>query len=435
MIRHVPLTGALLSFLVMCTLSAVSSAAASEKRFNLRQAVEYALQNNGNLKAFKIEKGVREAARTKAGLFPNPVLEVDGTTGELTGSQFENTLWVGVSQEFPTAGKREKRRIAAEKELEGFSWQIDNSGRLLSEEVKTSYYDLLLAQQRVELAERSVKLNNQLLDVAEQRFEAGDIPELEVNLARVEVARSEGRRSDAERELYPAKARLLALMGLPPGETANFSGSLEGTPFTRSLSELKALALEKRPDIKALQAESAKGDADIVLAKAEQIPDITVGVGYQRENSAIDVSGDEIKTRDNLIGLKLSIPIPLFDRNQAGVKEALARKGSAENRYLHARQVIERETEAAFERLRTADKSLSIYARDIIPQLKENLQLVQEAYRIGEVGILAVIEEQKKFYEVNDDYLSALYNRQIALTKLEAAVGEEFNAITGGGER
>jgi len=427
--------GMLLLSPVMCTAIVASTAAAAEINFNIRQAVEFALQNNGNLKALKEEKGVHEAARTRAGLFPNPVLEVDGTTGEFTGSKFENTLWVGVSQEFLTAGKRGKRRVVAEKELEGFGWQIENSGRLLSEEVKTSYFDLLLAQKRLELAERSVKLNNQLHDVAKQRFEAGDIPELEVNLARVEVARSEGRRTDAERELLPAKARLLTLMGLSPSESAGFGGSLEGTPFNKTLPELKALALAKRPDIKALAAENAKGDANIALAKAERMPNITVGVGYQRENSAIDVSGEEVKTRDNLIGLKLSIPIPVFDRNQAGVKEALARKGSAENRYLYARQTIERETEAAFERLRSAEKSLSIYAKDIIPQLEENLKLVQEAYRIGEVGILVVIEEQKKFFEVNDDYLSALYNRQIALAKLEAAAGEEFDATTNGGEK
>lgn len=435
MIRPGLLTGALLLFPAICTVTAASPARAAEKSFTLRQAVEFALQNNGNLKALKEEKGIREAAKLKAGLFLNPALEVDGTSGELTGSKFENTLWVGVSQEFLTAGKRGKRQTVAEKELEGFNWQVQNSGRLLSEELKTAYYDLLLAQKKMELAESSVNLNTQLLDIAKQRFDVGDIPELEVNLARVEVARSDGRRSDAERELHPAKLRLLALMGLSAGESASFGGSLEGTQFNKSLPELKTLALANRPDIKALAAENAKGDAEIALAKAERIPNVTIGVGYQWENSAIDVSGVEVKSRDKLIGMKLSIPIPLFDRNQAGVKEALSRKGSAEYRYLYAQQVMERETEAAFARMKTAEKSVSIYAKHIIPQLDENLKLVQEAYRIGEVGILSVIEEQKKFFEVNDAYLSALYNRQAALVKLEAVVGSDLNLEATGGEK
>ena len=85
--------------------------------------------------------------------------------------------------------------------------------------------------------------------------------------------------------------------------------------------------------------------------------------------------------------------------------------------------------EAAYARLTAADKSLSIYARDIIPQLEENLKLVQEAYRLGEVGILSVIEEQKKFFEVNDGYLSALHARNVAFIKLESAVAVD---LTGG---
>ena len=421
----VSVTGTVYLFLACCSLTgATSAASAADKNFSVQQAVEYSLQNNGDLKALREEKGVREAGKIRADLYPNPVLEMDGTTGEFSGSPSENRISVGISQEFLTMGKRGKRLRVAEKELEGFDRQFDNSGRLLVEEVKATFYDLLLAEKKVELAERSIALNNQLLEVTKQRLEAGDIPELEVNLARVEVARSEGRKVDAERELYPAKARLLALMGLSPDQGAGFSGSLEVKPFTRSLLELKELALAKRPDVRALEVETAKGDAEIALARAGRIPNITAGLGYQRENTAIEVGGNDVKDRDNLIGLKLSIPIPLFDRNQAGIREAQARKGSAKNRYIFARTVVEREVEAAYARLTTTEKSLSIYAKDIIPQLEENLKLVQEAYRLGEVGILTVIEEQKKFFEVNDGYLTALYNRQTALVKLEAAVGE-----------
>ncbi|KAF0220109.1 MAG: cobalt-zinc-cadmium resistance protein [Geobacteraceae bacterium] len=429
MVRTVSVMGALFLFLAVNSLYGESSALAEEKNFTLRQAVEFSLQNNGELKALREEKGVREAGKIKAGLYPNPVLEMDGTTGELSGSPSENSISIGISQEFLTMGKRVKRLRVAEKEIESFDRQVDNSGRLIKEEVKTTFYDLLLAEKRVELAERSIALNNQLLEVAKQRLEAGDIPELEVNLAWVEVARSEGRKIEAERELYPARARLLALMGLPTAEAVNFSGSLDGKPFTKTLGDLKGLALAKRPDIRALEAEKAKNDAEIALAQAERIPNITAGLGYQRENTAIDVAGGEAKDRDNLIGLKLSIPIPLFDRNQAGIREAQARKGSAESRYAFARLTAERQVEAAYARVTTAEKSLSIYAKNIIPQLEENLKLVQEAYRLGEVGILTVIEEQKKFFEVSDGYLTALHDRQSALVKLESVTASE---LTGG---
>ena len=422
-------------FFVFFNYASMTVAYAAGDSFNLRQAVEFALQNNGELKALRDEAGIREAGSIKAGLYPNPVLEMEGTTGELTGSRFENGLSVAVSQEFLTAGKRGKRLQAAEKERESFTQQISNAGRLLSEEVKTTFYDLLLAEKRVGLAERALALNTQLYSIAKERFAAGDIPELEVNLAGVEVARSEGRKVEAERELFPVKARLLAIMGFPRDEAVIFNGSLEGKPFAKPLGNLKEEALVNRPDLKAREAEKAKSDAEMALARAERIPNVTAGFGFHRENTAIEIDDNDVKDQDNLIGLRLSIPIPFFDRNQAGIREAQARQGSAENRYLFARQVIEREVEAAYARLNTIEKSLSIYAKDIVPHLAENLKLVQEAYRLGEVGILTIIEEQKKFFEVNDGYLTALYSRQIALAKLEAAVGADLNMeITGGVE-
>jgi len=426
-VRHVYRAEAGFLFLALCCLSAVNPAFAAEKSFDLRQTVEFALRNNGALTALDEEKGVREASSIKAGLYPNPVLELQGSTGELTGSRFENSLSVGISQEFPTMRKRERRRLVAEKEMDSFDWQVENSKRLLAEEVRTVFSDLLLAGKRVALAERAIDLYRQLLDVTKLRFEAGDIPELEVNLARVEAARSEERKIGAEKELYPARVRLLGLMGLSLDAAVSFSGSLGETPVVMNLAELKGLALTGRPDLKSMAAEQARSEAAVALAQAERIPDITAGFGYQRVNTAIEVAGSEVKDQDNLIGIRLSIPIPLFDRNQAGVREALARQGSAESRYLAARKSAEREVEGAFARLAAADKALAIYRKDIIPQLEENLKLVQEAYRLGEVGILSVIEEQKKFFEVNDGYLSALQGRSAAFIKLESAVAADLS--------
>jgi cobalt-zinc-cadmium efflux system outer membrane protein len=423
-------------FVSICSLTGATPSFAESTAFTHPQAVSYALENNGELQALRQERGVCEAALTRAGLYPNPVLEAEGTTGELTGSPAENTLSVGISQEILTAGKRSKRLLAAEKELEGFDRQIDDAARRLAAEVKTAFYDLLLAQKKVELAERSHELSQRLVDVARLRFEAGDIPELEVNLSRVEASRSEARKAGAQGEITPAKAKLLLLMGLSPEDEARITGSLEGEAMSgKTLVELKALALSSRPDFAALAAEKAKVEAEERLARAERMPNLTAGIAYQRENTAIDVAGEEFKDLDNLISLSLSMPIPLFDRNQGGIREAAARKASAAARTVFTRQSVEREVEAAHARLAAAEKTLLLYAIGIVPQLEENLKLVQEAYQVGEVGILTVIEEQKKFFEVNEGYLNALHARQTARIELEKAVGVNLSSETSGGAK
>lgn len=411
---------------------ATASVHAEEKSVTLQQIITIAKEQNRELQAMREEKGIGEAGRIRAGLYPNPVLELDGATGSMTGSSGENRLAVGVSQEFLLGGKREKRLTVSDAELLRFDNRFKDAERQLIAEIKTGYYDLILAEGRRDLAESSSELNNQLLQIARERFGAGEIAELDVNLAKVETARSTGKSIEAELELVPLQQRLLSLMGVSSAENLKLAAPAETKSITANLAELKTLALDKRPDLRAAVAEKNKGEAEVALAEAERLPNVTAGVGFSWERSETSLGGLEERNTDYLIGLRLSVPITVFDRNQAGIKEALAKKSSAEIRQQFIRQNIEREVEAAQWRLTTAEKSLNIYAQEVIPQLSENLKLVQEAYRLGEVGILSVIEEQKKFIEVNDNYLAALYNRNIAAAKLEAAVGVELINNDGG---
>lgn len=424
------LTTVVVAAAVMCVVTAPLQA--EEKAVTLPEIMVLARENNGKLKALRQEAGIGESGKIKAGLYPNPVLELEGASGALTGSASESRTSFGVSQEFLTGGKREKRLAVAEFELLRFGSRIKDAERLLLLEVKTGFYDLLLAESRLDLAHKSQELNNQLLQISKERLAAGDVAELDVNLARVETARSEGRKIEAERELVPARQRLLILMGAPPLENLKISGSPVTKSFTANLAELKALALNNRPDLQAVSAEKGKGEAELTLAQAERLPNVTAGIAVSRESTALPVGGGEDRDTDYLIGLKLSVPIPVFDWNQAALKEAQVRKSNAEIRQSFIRQSIEREVEAAHASLTTAEKSVTIYVNEILPQLTENLKLVQEAYRLGEVGILAVIEEQKKFIEVNDGYLTALNNRNGAVAKLEAAVGVELKKNDGG---
>jgi cobalt-zinc-cadmium efflux system outer membrane protein len=195
--------------------------------------------------------------------------------------------------------------------------------------------------------------------------------------------------------------------------------------MTRNLVELKQLSHVNRPDLKALEAEKNRGEADISLAQADGIPNITAGLAFKRDTTTSENGGVESKDTAYSVGFKLSMPIPVFDRNLATVQEARAKKSSTESRLTAATRIAEREVEAAYASLLNAEKVLSLYKSSIIPQLDENLKLTQEAYRLGEVGILSVIQEQKKFFEVSDGYLTAMYDRQAALIKLEAAVATE----------
>lgn len=426
--RKVSLCVALLSV----TIATASPLQAEERVLTLQQILATARENNGDLQALRWERGIIEAGRIRVGLRSNPVLDLEVASGALTGSLEENRISIGVSQEFLTGGKRARRLAVADSELDRFAARLKELERLSLLEVKLGFYDLQSAQARVDLADKASGLSDQLLLVTRERLAAGDIAELEVNLAKVESARAAGSKFDAMAEVDSARLRLLALMGGAAGEDFKIAAAAEPRPLALNLAELKALALKNRADLQLAQLDSAKGEAELLLAQADAIPNLTAGIGISRESSLTSLGALEEKDTEYLVALTLSVPIPVFDKNQAGIKEARTRVSSSLNRRALLSRSIELEVEAARTRFAASERSLNLYAKEIIPQLSENLKLLQEAYQLGEVGIAAVIEEQKKFQEVNEGHLLALQQRNSAFARLEAAVGVELNAMNGG---
>lgn len=411
---------------LLLALAAVPGPASADA-LTLQKILEHSLRNNGELQSFREEKGIADAGKTRAALLPNPTLEFEADTGALAGNGAENAVSVALSQEFLLGGKREKRLSVAQRELERYRWELADRERSLAFEVTAAFYDVIRAKGREGLAAHAIELNRQLLEVARERLAAGDIPELELNLVKVELARSEAARIEAADQTSRSLARLQTLAALSSASPLEIAGAFtDRLPQSRSLEDLKRLALERRPDLKALRAEQEKGDREIALAQADAVPNLTGALAVGRESSTMEIGGVEGRDTSYTVGIRLSMPLPVHDRNQAGVQEARARQAGAAARLASAQRAVEVEVAAAQAGLASAERVLALYRDGIMPQFEENLKLTQEAYRLGEVGILTVFEEQRKSFEVNEAYLAALHEREIALAKLETAVATEL---------
>src|SRR5207244_6011371 len=136
-----------------------------------------------------------------------------------------------------------------------------------------------------------------------------------------------------------------------------------------SASDLLKAAIEKRADLAALEREAKTAEAEERLTRAERIPNIRVGPFYERDD------------RDNIFGGKVSIPLPVFDRKQAELREALARKSAANINYLNLRQTVERAIRAAYERFRLSERELSLYPEASMKRFDETLELYLKAYQ------------------------------------------------------
>jgi cobalt-zinc-cadmium efflux system outer membrane protein len=393
---------------------------------SINEIVALAMKHSAELAALEKETTAKQALAIQVGTLYNPTLELQGTTGSLTGSPEERSVSIGVNQEIPLNNKLRLRRESGQREAEIQQRQRDNAARLLRDEVATLALDYLLTSKRLELAKNLEMLNQDLVSIAGERFKAGDIPELELNLAKVELVRAENRLLEVDRERIPLRIKIASLTGLNESDFT-LSDSLSAPKVSPVTQEIVKLALASRPDLLALSSERDKAETENRLAEAEALPNLTAGLFAQWQRSLTEVGGMSSTSSDTQLGLRLSMPIPVFDRNQNGQAAARSRLDAADSRRVAMERSITAEVEAAASRLSSSERIMALFEKGIIPQLKENLKLTQEAYRIGEVGILSVIEEQKKFFEVNDSYLSAQHSRSTALIKLETAVARDLN--------
>ncbi len=395
-------------------------------------AVSLALEKNAELAALREElKGSRRAAEL-TGSLPNPVLELEGTSGALTKSPDEKSFGITLSQEIPLTPIGGRRRAFATAEADIAQARVQEAERQLAEQVRQAWLEAGLSGQRLELIRNQYLIAEELKGVAKIRFQAGDLPELEVQLAELDRRRNELRQMEAKAALESSRQRLAALLGMKDARLLPMVGELPKLPANSTADEnLLSAALHYRPDYRTYRLEEQREAAGLALAQSEAVPSLTVALSYKNERSSqnsYDLIGGTLvpgkeRTSDHILGLKLSIPLPLFSRNQVELAKAAARTSSAKNRLEGARHSISAEVRSLVAQYRQALAILEQHRTVLGPIARENLLIHQEAFRLGEVGIQTVLDEKRRFAEQQETELSAAKTAHEAYSRLLSAVG------------
>ena len=213
-------------FVVMCGMTACARA----ESVTVDEAVRLALQNNTALQAQQHTIAVAEGELRQARTFPhNPRLEWEGITGrEGNGTrQHARTFTVKLSQDIPLGGKWRQRQQIAGAGLDRTTWDVQNAQRELVKEVKETFYRILFLEEKRAFADQALELAQQLLHLAEERYRVGESPQLDVNLARVEVHNVQRQRLEVLSQLTQTRAMLNRLLARPPDAPLTVSGTLD----------------------------------------------------------------------------------------------------------------------------------------------------------------------------------------------------------------
>lgn len=416
-------------------LNLVSSTSAERESISIVEPVQgvstsdlvrRALASNAELAAARLEIDRARARLQQAGLRPNPTLDFEQQRGVLN-SPGERVTTVGVSVPLEMGGKRGRRLELAQAELEVAQAEVAERERRLSAEVRAAYVEALAAQRELDITEGLNRLDAQTVRVVEARVSEGDAAPLEVNLLRVELDRLRSRRALIEGRLQAALLKLKTLAGIPLGESLKVREELAQPILREPPATTEAaveIALRTRPDLRLAHLMEEAAQAGFKLAKAQAVPDIIVSARYgTSQNSFDDTPIGFLTDRDKLFSVGVSIPLPLFNRNQGAKAEAATTIAQTQRRREFVESVVRAEVGSALARYQAAQASLATFEQGVIARSTENIRAIRAAYDVGAFRVTDLIAEQRRLLDSQREYTEALAERYRALADLQSAMG------------
>ncbi|MFV1980155.1 MAG: TolC family protein [Rhodothermia bacterium] len=387
----------------------------------LRKALALSLQFNPTLQAFGWEVRAREAHGLQAGLVPNPEIGFEaenfGGTDDLNG--FDSAeLTLEISQLLELGGDRRRRRDVAHLERDLAGWDYETVRLDVLTETKQAFVGVLAAQERLNLSDTLLSIAGEFHRTAAARVEAGKSSVIEHRRAQIVLSTAEIAYYQASQELSVARAQLSAAWGR---SEPTFGVAVGALKTVTSIPPYEALEVfvQRNPDVARWRDEMALRHSDVALEKAVGIPNPTLRFGPRRLRG----------TAQSALVAGITIPLPIFNRNQGEVNEAKYRleQGAALQRATEtfARQVLAE----TYGRLVAAHNAAEKLITEVVPAADQNFQATYQGYQAGKFDILMVLDAQRTLFETTNQYIDALLDYHRTKADVERLVATPISIL------
>nr|WP_189691578.1 TolC family protein [Pseudomonas shirazensis] len=401
--------------LAVCALLGAGLAApALAQGLSLTQALAQAMAANPQLAAARQEIGIAQSARDQAGVMPNPELsyEVEDT------DRNSSTTTITLSQALELGGKRGARIEAASYGQSVAQLELARQVNSLRADVVQAFHAALRAQVGVDLARQSQQLGERGLKVVDGRVRAGKSSPVEATRAQVELAEARLQLRRAETEQAMAYQNLALISGSATADVQRLDAPSLSPGLPPSSVDLLA-RLEQTAEMRHALAVIDQSDAALGSEKALRVPNLTVSVGSQYDRA--------VRERVNVVGL--SMPLPLFDRNQGNVLSAARRADQARDQRNAVEQRLRSETQTALLQWTRAMHEVETYEQTILPAAQQALDSATRGFEMGKFGFIEVLDAQRTLITARGQYLDSLGAASAARAQVERIYGDLDGAV------
>lgn len=413
--RRVCHTAAALLFMFL-----FSSASADSTALTLEDSWRLAETSNPALRATVASLSAREGELrdARAPLWNNPEMSVAHHRREVPQvSDFTqiNREWsIGLAQTFEIAGQQAERRAAAEQSLAASQQGITEARQQVHGEVERRFVRVLSLQLRIETEQATLKLIEDAAKAVSRRVAVGEDSRLDGNLARIEAERAHNQLALLREQLVEARTDLAMLLQLPANELPQVQGVLDRAAVSYSLEDLLKSSAQ-RPLLRSLQHREQAARSRLDLERAMRYPGVTVEFDSGREGVS--------DARETVVGLNVSMPLPLFRRNASGIGWASTELTQIEIERAATGRDVRAQVIALWERVTSLGARVQRLKTSVLPSLEENQHLSTLAFRTREIGLPQLLLVNRQLLEGQRDLLDARTDLRLTQVALEVTAG------------
>ncbi len=381
----------------------------SAEPLTMEAAIRLALEANPTIAAARREIEATEAQILQGSLRPNPgfsyTAENAGRISRSSSAQVDVPIERGDKRAARVEAAQRGRDVAVS----------DLSGRQLKVRaaVMAAFFDVLAAQELTALAQDSVGLARRATDIAGKRVVAGKVSPVEETKARVAEAGARVALTQAQSELRNARRRLASLWGNASPRFSEAQGNVDLLPAMPARESIEQ-RLGTSPLIQRAQFELERRKSLVNVEQSKTIQDFTVSVGVQRRE----------ESQHEQMRFGISIPIPLYNRNQGNLLEALRREDKARDELVGTRIALASDAYQVMERLDARRQEAELLRTEVVPGAKSAYDAATIGFENGKFSFLEVLDAQRTFFSAKSQYLNALAAVHRAVTDLEGILGQ-----------
>jgi outer membrane protein TolC len=331
---------------------------------------------------------------------------------------------IGLSQQIPFWGKRGLKEEVAAKDAESYRWQAEERRLEIARMVKETYYQIYFIDKSQEIVTKNIQILDDFITLAETKYSVGQGAQQDVFKSQVERSKMLDMKISLEQERKSLEAALNALLYRPSDTAVGRIPDFEVQTLPHSARDLRETALAKRPMIKSLQAQIAKGEAGHRLARKEFYPDFNVSLEYMQREPAMESDGADMYS----LGVTFNLPFQR-ERRHAMVAESNSEISMATEELNGLRNTIGSGISDLLAKLEKREKLVKLYKTGIIPQAEQSLESAVISYRVNKVDFLSLLDSRMTLFNYERELYESQAEYMMNLAQLEATIGTDLVTV------